>query len=95
MTESSNVYTLTCISCSKDLLKIGVRDGKQEIKVKAECPCGGTSFTKTIKGRFCITPEPDFFIQESVMPPPEVIDVTTGELSNVLGITVFKMRKKQ
>lgn len=94
MTDSGNIYTLSCIACSKNLLKIGVRAGEQEIKMKAECPCGGVSFAKTVKGRFWVSPEPGLYIHESIMPPPEISQDGSGEISNVLGITIFKMRSK-
>lgn len=89
---SSNVYTLTCIDCSKDLLKIGVRDGDYTAKLKAICPCGGESFSKTINGRFSISPDLEFYVDECIMPSPTITD--DEEIGKEIGLTIFKMRYK-
>jgi hypothetical protein len=86
------VHTLTCISCSRDLVKIGVRDGDYTAKAKALCPCGGESYITTIKGKFSISPEIGFYVDEIIMPSPSVVNL---DIDTNLGVTIFKMKNKK
>lgn len=86
------MHTLTCISCSRDLVKVGVRDGDYTAKLKAVCPCGSESYITTVHGKFSISPEIGFYIDEVVMPSPKVSD---NEIDTNLGITIFKIKEKK
>jgi hypothetical protein len=95
----NNLSTLKCVLCDRNLLKVYTREGHgdTECKIKAQCPCGGESFVKIVKGTCNIAPEPDLTITHHHISDMEfIVDETTGEKTpdkSRIGTTIFVLKE--